>query len=90
MTAPRYRSRSYKRDKITTPGSNRTVHYNRKKPTTPKCGKTGAKLSGLPLLRAGKYSRLSKSKKSVNRKFGGVYSPETVKIALKNAIWNNQ
>jgi len=90
LTAPRYRSRSYRRGRITTPGNNRRVHYNRKKPTTAKCGKTGEKLSGLPLLRAGNFSRLSKSKKRINRKYGGVYSSKTVRNALKSTIWNNQ
>ena len=90
MTAPRHRSRSYRREKITTPGHNKVVHYHRKKPTYAKCGVSGDKLSGLPLLRSSYYSRLSKSQKTINRKYGGVYSPKVVRSALKKAIWYNQ
>ncbi|MHA1984181.1 MAG: 50S ribosomal protein L34e [Candidatus Hodarchaeales archaeon] len=90
MTAPRHRSRSLRRGRVTTPGNNRRFHYHRKRPTTPICGKTGEKLSGLPLLRSGSFSRLSKSKKRINRKYGGVYSSKSVRNALKSTIWSNQ
>ena len=89
MTYPRYRSRTYRRTHQTTPGRVSKVSYKRPNPNTPHCGITHEKIHGIPRLRQGRFSTLSKSKKRPNRKYGGTYSPTTVKRALQRSIWAN-
>lgn len=81
--------RNRRKYKKTTPGNRQSILYRRKKVSRTVCGITGQKISGVPNLRPGKINRLSKSRKKVNRRYGGTYSHTAVRSALKNSIWNS-
>ena len=69
---PRFRSRSLKRRKIRTPGDRTTIHYRRGKVEKASCALCGKVLHGIPRDRGICLKRVSKSKKKVNRPYGGV------------------
>ena len=71
MTAPRYRSRTFRRvyKKL---ASRTTLHYERRKPSKAKCGKCGAVLSGVPRELPYKMMLMPKTKKRPERPYGGI------------------
>jgi len=71
MPAPRKRSRSLRRIFVKIPGGRTTVHYKHRKPKSAKCGKCGAVLKGIARERPYKMKKMAKSKKKVNRPYGG-------------------
>lgn len=88
MASSHYRSRSNRRISKVTPGHHNKIRYRRARPKMKKCGISGEKLSGLPRIRIGTSGRFSKSKKTINRKYGGVYCAKIVRNALRNTIWS--
>jgi large subunit ribosomal protein L34e len=87
MTSPRYRSRSTRRIKKTTPGHKTRVFYKKRSPNSPICGKSKEKLHGIPRFRQKGLKSISKSKKRPNRKYGGTYSHNTVRKAIQRTLW---
>jgi large subunit ribosomal protein L34e len=71
MPEPRYRSRTYRRIRTKLPGGENVLHYKKRTPKAAKCSKCGADLKGIPRLRDYKMMKLGKSKKRVERPFGG-------------------
>jgi len=72
MPQPRKRSRSLRKIFVKTPGGRTTVHYKYRKPKVAKCGKCGARLSGVARERPYKMKKMAKSKKRPTRPYGGV------------------
>ena len=66
-----YNTKSNKTRVIKTPGGKLAVLHIKKKASAPKCGDCGVALPGVPALRPTGYMRLSKSKKTVTRAYGG-------------------
>lgn len=81
-----YNTKSNKIRLVKTPGGRLAVQYIKKKASKPKCGDTGALLSGVPALRPREYSRISKSKKSVSRAYGGCLSAGAVRDRIVRAF----
>jgi large subunit ribosomal protein L34e len=84
-----YASRSNQTRKLRTPGGKLVVQYTAKKakgPQTP-AGDQG-RIHGVPRLRPAQYSsaRLSKSKKTVHRAYGGVLSGGAVRDRVVRAF----
>ncbi|MBW2988965.1 50S ribosomal protein L34e [Candidatus Woesearchaeota archaeon] len=71
MPQPRKRSRSLRRICVKTPGGRTTTHYKHRKPKAAKCGKCGAVLPGIARERPYKMKKMAKSRKKVNRPYGG-------------------
>ncbi len=87
MSQPRYRSRSYRRIKITTPGGvNKTV-YKARKPKKPSCGSCGAKMPGVVRELPAKVRNIPKTSRRPERPYGGVLcskcSREKIKLAAR-------
>ena len=57
--------------RIKTPGGNVRYLYEKKQVATPKCGDCGHSLGGLKAIRANALHRLTKTKKTVSRAYGG-------------------
>eukprot|EP00826_Nyctotherus_ovalis_P049884 TRINITY_DN605_c0_g1_i18.p1 TRINITY_DN605_c0_g1~~TRINITY_DN605_c0_g1_i18.p1 ORF type:complete len:102 (+),score=20.94 TRINITY_DN605_c0_g1_i18:47-352(+) len=81
-----YRTASNKVRVVKTPGTlpshlggQLTIQYRFKKGKGQVCGDTGAKLQGIPHLRPKAFKRLSKTKKTVARPYGGTRTAEAVK-----------
>merc|ERR1711939_653194 len=70
-TRKSYNTKSNRRRIVKTPSGELRYHHIGKLATAPKCGDCGTKLPGIPALRPAEYSRISKSKKTVQRAYGG-------------------
>ena len=66
-----YNTKSNRTKVIKTPGGVLRYLHVKKPGSVPKCGDCGCKISGVPALRPKEYSRISKTKKSVTRAYGG-------------------
>lgn len=61
-------------------------HHVKKNGTRPKCGDTGAPLPGVTALRPRQYANVSKTKKTVNRAYGGSISANSVRDKIIRAF----
>ncbi len=71
MPAPRYRSRTFRRVFVKTPGGKTKLTYRKRKPSKAKCSICSAILKGVARLRAYKLKSTPKSKKIPSRPYGG-------------------
>ncbi len=85
MVRPMYRSRSYKRIYVRTPGGKTVIHYERRKNTPMRCAKCGGILNGVPIKDSERRS-LPKSLKRPERIFGGVLCPRCLAEILKSVV----
>ena len=67
-----YNTRSNTIRVVKTAGSNYTVHYKTKRSNAPRCGECGHELNGIKSERPYSMKWIKKSKKTVNRAYGGV------------------
>jgi len=72
MPEPRFRSRSLRRVKVTTPGGETKTVYKRRKPSKAACGECGKPLLGTARENPAKMRNMSKSSKRPERPYGGV------------------
>lgn len=87
MPRPMYRSRTLKRKKVRTPSGRVVTHYEKKRTGIPHCGECGAILGGVPRgLRSYQMQRLSKTKKTPERKFGGFLCPACTRDLIKKEV----
>lgn len=66
-----YNTKSNRRRVVKTPGGKLRYLHIKKLPTAPKCGDCHVKLPGIEALRPREYATVSKTKKTVNRAYGG-------------------
>ncbi len=84
MPQPRYKSRSYRRIKVTTPGGvNKTV-YKPRKPQKSKCGSCGNVLPGVARESTSKMRNIPKTAKRPERPYGGVLCTKCSREKIKN------
>ena len=81
-----YNTKSNKVKLIRTPGGVLTVQYRKKQGKVPACGDCGQLLSGIPQLRSGVASRVSKRVKTVSRAYGGNRCANCVKTRIVRAF----
>ncbi|CAM6031998.1 unnamed protein product, partial [Sphagnum compactum] len=81
-----YKTRSNKVKVIKTPGGSLRYLHIKKKGTAPKCGDCGHALQGIPALRPREYSKISKTKKTVCRAYGGSRCAGCVKNRILRAF----
>lgn len=67
-----FKSRTFRRVFKKVPGGKTVMHYMQRKPKVPHCGRCGAELHGIPRMRAGEMTKLSKTMRRPERPFGGV------------------
>ncbi len=72
MKPSKFKSRTFRRVKVKTPGGRTVTHYRKRKPAKAKCASCKAPLKGVPRERPYKIKRLAKTKKRPERPFGGV------------------
>lgn len=83
MPAMRYRSRSYRRRQVRTPGGKTVLRYKKKKTNKHVCAECGKLLHGVPRGRPYEINKLAKSKKRPNRPYGGYLCSECVRKVFK-------
>ena len=86
MVAGRFKSRTFRRIKVKTPGSKTVTHYRKRKPSKAKCAECGDALKGVPRERPYKMARLSKTQKRPERPYGGVLCSKCARIKIKENI----
>ena len=86
MVAPRYRSRSFRKVSVRTPGGKTTIHYTRRNHTPATCAVTGEKLHGVPRNTPYKLKELSKTQRRPERPYGGVLSSKAMRALLKAKV----
>lgn len=82
MPQGRYKSRTFRRIHVKTPGGRLTMHYEKRKPSPHKCAGCGAILAGIPRARPYKMATMPKTKKRPERMFGGYYCPRCLRKHL--------
>ena len=72
MVRPTYRSRSWRRVHVRTPGGSLVVRFERRKPGPARCARCGRELGGVPRLAPRRLRKLPKTAKRPERPYGGV------------------
>merc|ERR1712133_254001 len=81
-----YNTKSNTRRISKTPGGKLVYLYTKKPGSIPKCGDRGEKLRGIKAARPKKLAKLSRTKKTVNRAYGGCLSGKAVKERIVRAF----
>ena len=71
MTAPRFRSRTFRRVFVKTPGGKTTLHYKRRKSGKPQCSICGDVLKGVAYGLTISVRKLAKTERRPERPYGG-------------------
>jgi len=83
MVSGRFKSRTFRRVKIRTPGGRTVLHHRKRKPKLGTCPETGESLKGVPRERPYKMQKLALSKKRPSRPYGGNLSSRAARAKLK-------
>ena len=83
MVAGRYRSRTFRRVFVKTPGGKTVLHYRRRKPGKAHCATCGKVLLGVPRELSRKMANLPKSSKRPERPYGGKLCSACTRQVLK-------
>jgi large subunit ribosomal protein L34e len=66
------KSSKYRKKQIRTRSGRNVVHYEKKKPSPPRCGRCKNKLQGLAAMLPAKLKKLTKSKRAVSRSYNNL------------------
>jgi large subunit ribosomal protein L34e len=69
-----------------TPGGRIVTHFRRKKVGVARCANCKKPLMGVPRLRPGKLSKLSKTKKRPTRPYGGYLCSSCMRLEIKRKV----
>jgi large subunit ribosomal protein L34e len=83
---PMYRSRSWRRKYVRTPGGRVVVHFERRKPKIAHCAICGRPLHGVPRLRPVDLRKLPRTMRRPERPYGGYICPSCLARLLKASI----
>ncbi|MBI4016539.1 MAG: 50S ribosomal protein L34e [Candidatus Aenigmarchaeota archaeon] len=86
MVAPRYRSRTFRRVFVKTPGGQVVLHYKKRKPAQAQCAKCSSLLSGVPRVRARELQHMAKTAKRPQRPFGGQLCSSCMRQVIVDSV----
>ena len=86
MPEPRFRSRSKRRVQKKLPGGETKKVYLPRKPCIAKCGDCGIELKGIPRMGANEAKNTPKSKKTIERKYGGFLCSKCARKKIKQKL----
>ncbi len=84
MPTPAQRTRSFRKDRVTTPGGKVKIHYSKKQPGIAKCGNCKKPLSGVPRKLPTELKKLKKTQKRPDRPYGGTLCSPCTKAKMKS------
>jgi large subunit ribosomal protein L34e len=90
MPEPRFRSRSKRRIQKPLPGGDTEKVYLARKTAVPKCADCGIELKGIPRLSSCEARNTPKSKKTVERRYGGFLCSKCAREKIKQEIRSKQ
>ena len=79
MVAGKYKSRTFRRIFVKTPGGRTVIHYKKRRPSKAQCGKCGAILKGVASERPFRMQNMPKTKNRPERPYGGVLCSECLR-----------
>lgn len=79
-----------KKIKKRTPGGKVKIVKRRKKPTVARCAICGAPLHGIPRLEPSKLRKLPKSRRKVNRPYGGYLCSRCMRELFKKEVFGKR
>ena len=79
-----FKSGRFRKISIKVPGGRTKVQYKQRKPSKAKCGACGKVLAGVPRELPAKLSKLPKTARRPDRKFGGVLCNQCSRAYFKN------
>lgn len=92
MMPSKTKSRTFRRKKIRTPGGRLVTHYDKRIHAKKKCANCKKELHGIPRALPYKYRSMPKSKKTIQRLYGGYLcsncSREKIKEISRNVNGN--
>ena len=83
MVQGRYKSRTFRRMNVKTPGASNVRHYKKRKPGKAKCAGCGSDLKAVPRERPYKMQRMCKTKKRPERPYGGVLCSKCMRKTIR-------
>ncbi len=86
MVRGRFRSRTFRRIKLRTPGARRVVHFRRRNPNKAQCGKCGGELKGVPRMLPYEIRSTPKTKRRPERPYGGVLCSKCTRELIKSKL----
>jgi len=86
MVEGKHKSRSLRRTHKKTPGGKTKKYYHARRPSVHKCAVCGVELKGIPRMMRTEAKNAPKSKKKVERPFGGFLCPGCLKAKLKKEL----
>jgi len=86
MVRPQLRARTLRRVQKKTPGNRTVKHYLKRKPSKAKCTDCGAKLIGVPHVRATKLHSMAKSQRNPQRPYGGQLCSRCSRNLIKSRV----
>ncbi len=86
MVRPALRSRSFRRIKKKLPGGAFITHYLKRKPSVAKCSACGSKLHGVKSERPIVMKKLSRSRKTPSRPYGGRLCSKCTREKMKEKV----
>ena len=90
MVAGRFKSGRLARVHKRIPGGKSVLTFQRRKPKTQSCAECKTELKGIPRLNISKAKNTSKSKKTVERIYGGFLCAACLKAKLKSEARSTQ
>lgn len=82
MVRGMFKSRTFRRVSVKTPGGKTVMHYRKRKPSKAICGACGAILKGVPRERPYKMQNMPKSAKRPERPYGGVLCTKCTRVVV--------
>jgi large subunit ribosomal protein L34e len=86
MPRPALRSRAFRRVKKKLPGGAFIIHYLKRKPSVAKCSSCGKKLHGIASERPSVLKKMSRTKKTTSRPYGGKLCSRCTKNKMKERV----
>jgi len=84
MPTPAQRSRSFSKNRITTPGGKVKTHFTKKKPGMARCASCSKPLHGVPRGLPAEIRKLPKTQKRPDRPYGGTLCAPCTKRKIKS------
>lgn len=84
MVRGQYRSRTFRRVKLRTPGGRNIVHYEKKKPARAQCANCGSYLHGVAQGNKTAINKLSKTQRRPERPYAGVLCSPCTRNLIKS------
>ena len=92
MPRPAQRSRSFKKNPVSTPGGRTTIHYIKKTPGIARCAVCRQPLHGVPSDLPAQIKKLKKTNRRPDRPYGGNMCSACTRETIKSkniARWKN-